>query len=104
MSHNYKRDALKHLPNICSACGETDKRSLTADHIVPRSSGGSDKLDNLRVLCVDCHRQVTNAYRRSRYTRISKDGKVLETNKWKSPQRIKYQRSRSRYASRLGGW
>lgn len=37
----------------CTACGRTDH--LHVHHIVPRSAGGSDELDNLTTLCVRCH-------------------------------------------------
>lgn len=30
-----------------------------ADHILPRSQGGADDLDNLRTLCLICHRRET---------------------------------------------
>ena len=30
-------------------------RNLTVDHVVPRSKGGSDHLDNLQLLCAACN-------------------------------------------------
>lgn len=37
-------------------CREGDKLILmTRDHIVPRSCGGTDMLDNLQTLCTDCN-------------------------------------------------
>ena len=30
-------------------------RNLTVDHIVPRSKGGTDHLDNLQLLCGACN-------------------------------------------------
>lgn len=33
----------------CAKCGEVD--NLSIDHIMPLSKGGSDELDNLRLLC-----------------------------------------------------
>jgi 5-methylcytosine-specific restriction protein A len=39
-------------------------RSLwEADHIVPRVEGGNNKLDNLRTLCVPCHKAETRLLR-----------------------------------------
>lgn len=32
-------------------------RVWEVDHIVPRSQGGTDELDNLQVLCGRCHRE-----------------------------------------------
>ena len=38
---------------ICAWCGTRD--GLTVDHVVPLSRGGSNKPDNLRVLCRRCN-------------------------------------------------
>ncbi len=45
------------------------------DHIVPRVEGGTDKRDNLRTLCVPCHKRVTRelAGRRSKRARTRAD-------------------------------
>ena len=37
----------------CSICMGTE--SLTVDHIIPRSMGGSNDRDNLQVLCRSCN-------------------------------------------------
>lgn len=40
----------------CAGCGmHFPFRNLTVDHIVPRSRGGTDHLDNLQLLCGACH-------------------------------------------------
>ena len=44
----YKRDN-----NKCQYCGAT--RSLTIDHVIPRSKGGQDTWDNLVVACASCN-------------------------------------------------
>ena len=44
----YKRDN-----NKCQYCGAT--RSLTIDHVIPRSKGGEDTWDNLVVACASCN-------------------------------------------------
>jgi len=44
----YKRDN-----NKCQYCGAT--RSLTIDHVIPRSKGGEDSWDNLVVACASCN-------------------------------------------------
>jgi 5-methylcytosine-specific restriction endonuclease McrA len=44
----YKRDGHK-----CQYCGST--RSLTIDHITPKSRGGKDTWDNLVVACGPCN-------------------------------------------------
>ena len=38
----------------CSICGQTVRR-LQVDHIHPRSQGGGDEPDNLRLLCPPCN-------------------------------------------------
>lgn len=37
----------------CAVCGSDER--LTVDHIVPKARGGTDELDNLRVLCLKCN-------------------------------------------------
>jgi 5-methylcytosine-specific restriction endonuclease McrA len=40
----------------CLLCGATAKDTrLYVDHIVPRSKGGSNTLDNLQTLCFECN-------------------------------------------------
>ncbi len=39
---------------MCQICG-TDEGEMHIDHIIPRKSGGTHDLDNLRVLCKSCN-------------------------------------------------
>ncbi len=40
----------------CNGCSEHFKpQNLTVDHIIPRSSGGTDHLENLQLLCGHCN-------------------------------------------------
>ena len=39
--------------------GYSQRHLWEADHIVPRSEGGPDDLENLRVLCYPCHKHET---------------------------------------------
>lgn len=39
----------------CSLCGATDV-TLELDHKIPRMHGGSQFVENVRFLCVDCHK------------------------------------------------
>jgi 5-methylcytosine-specific restriction endonuclease McrA len=50
------------LQPYCSFCG-TDK-DLTGDHILPLKEGGSNTLDNIRVLCRRCNTRRENDYRK----------------------------------------
>jgi len=54
----YDRDGL-----ACYICGDqldrlteiNDPKAPTIDHVVPRSKGGTDDLDNLKTCCRDCN-------------------------------------------------
>ena len=39
--------------SACFRCGT--KGDLTIDHVVPRSRGGPDDIDNYQILCWDCN-------------------------------------------------
>jgi hypothetical protein len=39
----------------CRACGFSDSLTMEVDHIVPRSLGGSNDIDNLQALCSFCN-------------------------------------------------
>lgn len=48
---------------LCEACFAIGALTAgnQADHIVPRSRGGKDELDNLQWLCIDCHARKSAA-------------------------------------------
>jgi hypothetical protein len=47
---------------LCAACGDAmEPSNAEVDHIQPRSAGGSDLIDNLQWLCVDCNRAKRDA-------------------------------------------
>ena len=43
----------------CRVCGRVIVSMPQVDHIVPRSAGGSDDMDNLQTLCPRHHSQKT---------------------------------------------
>src|SRR5574344_883782 len=44
--------------NYTCQCCKTKKGTLNAHHIVYRSNGGADTLDNLIILCEECHQKL----------------------------------------------
>lgn len=40
---------------LCQLCGRVVSEMAQIDHIVEKSRGGTDALDNLRLLCLSCH-------------------------------------------------
>lgn len=43
----------------CVYCGKTDV-PLNIDHVIPRSDGGTNRVSNLVIACVDCNRRKGN--------------------------------------------
>jgi 5-methylcytosine-specific restriction endonuclease McrA len=52
------------LQPYCSFCGTGN--DLTGDHIVPLKEGGTNDIDNVRVLCRSCNTRRENDYRRGK--------------------------------------
>lgn len=62
-----QRDGLTHCPGVDTPCGaELDyttplqPNSAEADHIIEHKHGGSDDVDNLRVICRACNLKRNN--------------------------------------------
>ena len=55
--YNVKSAVLSRDNYTCQICGKTHTR-LEVHHIILRSEGGSNRMDNLVVLCKDCHAKV----------------------------------------------
>jgi len=50
----------------CEACGVTLSAPWQCDHLIPLADGGTNALENLRVLCASCHTEKTKRDRERR--------------------------------------
>ena len=65
ISKKTKGEVFSKTNNRCYYCGiDLDffnfpaKNAAVIDHVIPVSKGGSDSLDNLKSLCIKCHREI----------------------------------------------
>jgi 5-methylcytosine-specific restriction endonuclease McrA len=61
--------------NTCQLCGDAQS-DTEADHIIPVSLGGSGDMDNLRTLCVPCHKSETRRLRKEGKDFVARINKV----------------------------
>jgi hypothetical protein len=54
------RQAYRKHGRKCALCGAA---ALEIDHIIPVSLGGTGEIDNLRPLCIPCHKEETKRLR-----------------------------------------
>ncbi len=59
-AYGYKNnhEAVLNRDNYTCQCCKTKKGTLHVHHIIYRSNGGSDKMENLITLCEDCHKKL----------------------------------------------
>ena len=58
--HKHRAQRYKAAEGRCEACGiAVAKGEFECDHVVPLSRGGTNAVENLRILCVNCHSQKT---------------------------------------------
>lgn len=50
-----RENVFKRDDHTCVYCGETNKRVLTIDHVIPQSKGGPNTWDNLVTACKKCN-------------------------------------------------
>ena len=44
----------------CQVCGKSKDKILQTHHIIYRSNGGTDRVDNLITVCTDCHTSINH--------------------------------------------
>jgi 5-methylcytosine-specific restriction endonuclease McrA len=57
------RERAEYLCEYCHSLELLSANRFTIDHIVPRSLGGSDHIDNLALACRRCNERRDNAVR-----------------------------------------
>ena len=50
-----RRQVLEVWGNICWLCNQPVPGLPSADHVIPRSRGGDDSIENLRPACLACN-------------------------------------------------
>ena len=60
LSKDLKKLVSEQYDNKCSKCLKANKK-FEYDHIIPLSAGGTSDIDNLQILCVECHFEKTNS-------------------------------------------
>ena len=62
LTKEQKEELLQHCENKCNTCEKQfKKKGYQFDHIVPLASGGSNDVDNIQVLCIECHHEKTKS-------------------------------------------
>lgn len=59
MSFQTIRKFIKKLSLPCSICG-WNEATCDLHHIIPRKNNGSDDVNNLIIVCPNCHRKIHN--------------------------------------------
>ena len=62
---------------VCEKCGNSNYNILQVHHIIHKSKGGTDELDNLSLLCPNCHMTEHLGYAEWKAKPIG-DGSALE--------------------------
>ena len=71
-----RQRVLKRDGELCQSCLKEGRitRANHVDHIVPKASGGGDKMSNLQSLCKPCHEAKTAKERKVKATRARRLG------------------------------
>ncbi|MEH2070050.1 MAG: HNH endonuclease [Nostoc sp.] len=91
LSHSQKDRKRPHLiakyKMRCFWCGHNlTPETLTIDHYIPLSKGGSNKIKNLRLACNGCNNKRGNAMPEDTLEIIAEQSKIRFPNHWKKPK------------------
>ncbi|MCB0916647.1 MAG: HNH endonuclease [Actinobacteria bacterium] len=50
-----RQQVVDYYGRTCWLCGANILGTVSVDHVIPRSKGGTDDLDNLRPCCLRCN-------------------------------------------------
>ena len=64
------REQVIRRDGVCQQCGSDER--LSVDHIVPRTLGGNDSMNNLQVLCSSCNSRKGGRFFESAKTQIGR--------------------------------
>lgn len=76
--------ALKRSGGVCACCGKKlTTKTMTMDHIIPLSRGGSNEPENLIALCPECNKQKGNLLLmpRSSYVAVKNRNEMQKMNR-----------------------
>lgn len=71
-----RAQAFRMYGKTCNYCGEIGNE---VDHVIELSAGGENSIDNLQVLCNQCHKKKTSAYNSKRMKAHTATGAVFST-------------------------
>lgn len=99
-----KNDTVYHL-NLYHETEDKDLILMTKDHIVPKSAGGEDTLENLQVMCEDCNSMkssVNDNLAKDQIIEITKNNiKKLKNKQHTSQKTVKMIKRRENLLARL---
>lgn len=58
-----RAQAFRMYGKTCNYCGDI---GLEVDHVIELAAGGDDSIENLQVLCKECHKKKTSAFNSKR--------------------------------------
>ena len=71
-----RAQAFRLYGKTCNYCGEIGNE---VDHVIELAAGGDNSIENLQVLCKDCHKKKTSAYNSKRMKAHTGTGGVFSS-------------------------